>query len=166
MTTPDKDPTSPVIPLAEFDEVREWHLTGNGFHLKVWHTKKKPIPGLAIFDDEGRNRWCVYAYIYPNHPRFKLFKGDDLYQPATREGIYLHRGCSFCRTHQNEKGEITSYQIGSDYNHLHDNNYTFLDTAEDALQVFEDATTLYRQLNKEYKDANPENRAADSSTDS
>lgn len=102
--------------------------------------------------DMGPHRWCVYVYVYPTHPFFKRI-ADDLAAPVA-EGEYksfypnmagylpLHGGCTFFHVHRNEKNEITSYQIGCDYNHYMDEHYTHLADMDDAFSVFRDAEEL------------------------
>jgi hypothetical protein len=110
----------------------------------------------------GKHRWCVYVYVYPKHPFFKRIE-EDLAAPPDETGwkssypnmvgyLPLHCGCSFFHIHRNEKNEITSYQIGADYNHLHDEWFTHLATKEDANTVFHDAEALVEyMLGKELK---------------
>ena len=54
----------------------------------------------------------------------------------------FHWGASFFHVHFAAGGEITSYQIGCDYRHLHDEAYSFMETKEEAAPVFADAEKL------------------------
>ena len=42
--------------------------------------------------------------------------------------------------------DICSYQVGCDYNHLYDEQYTRMATPEEACSVFEDAEVLFDWL--------------------
>lgn len=108
------------------------------------------------FRGMGPNRWCVYVYVYPTHPFFKRID-EDVAAPPDETGwksaypnmvgyLPLHCGCSFFHSHRDEKGKITAYQIGADYNHLHDEMYTHDSTKEDAGSVFADAEELERYM--------------------
>lgn len=123
----------------------EWSVRGTGFMVQVTRHSVKPIEEFTTY--EGENRWCVYAYIYPKHPKFSEFTKEDIYQPAT-ENIPLHGDCSFCMIHFNASGERTSVQVGADYNHLHDDYFTHYATKEEAFEVFSDAEKLFKYLDK------------------
>ena len=121
----------------------EWSVRGTDFLVQVTRHAVKPIKGFSV--GEGENRWCVYAYIYPKHPKFSEFTEEAIYQPAT-ENIPFHGGCSLCRLHANSSGERTSVQVGADYNHLHDEEFTCLSTPKEAWEVFHDAEKLFGYL--------------------
>jgi len=123
----------------------EWSVRGTDFLVQVTRHTVKQIEGFSA--GEGENRWCVYAYIYPKHPKFSVFTEEAIYQPAT-EDIPLHGGCSFCRFHVNSAGERTSVQVGADYDHLHDEEFTHFATKDDAWEVFHHAKKLLNYLNK------------------
>ena len=121
----------------------EWKKSGDNFLVVVSRHS-------AMADDfTGPNRWAVYAYIYPKHALFSKFDGPDLWQPTTTV-MPLHAGCSYLRYHE-DKGIITSVQVGCDYNHLHDEAFSYCATPEDAGDVFFDAERLFEflTLNKE-----------------
>ena len=121
----------------EWDHKDEWRKRGDDFmvvvsrhngHADTW---------------EGKNRWAVYAYIYPRHSMFTEFIAtgsiaDQPYVPG-------HSYASFYRCHTDnfDYGEITSHQIGFDYSHHGDTHYTHMETKEDAYSVFSDAQELY-----------------------
>jgi len=123
-----------------------WSIRGKDFMVQVSrHAEPSREESSGCFDAEGPHRWCVYAYIYPKHPHFAAFKGNDLWQEAT--GVLpLHAGCSFLTYHRRDSGDVTSVQVGCDYNHLHDNEYTQHATKEEAWEVFVDAEQLVARL--------------------
>jgi hypothetical protein len=114
----------------------EWKRQGDTFCIVISRHEGTPIDFT-----EGIHRWAIYAYIYPKHPLFKEFDGEKMFQHATSI-LPLHWGCSFLRVHNNGK-EITSYQVGCDYHHLHDSHYTHYRTKDDASEVFFDADELF-----------------------
>lgn len=123
--------------LPEWAPKREWWLTGSDFLVVVKHhiNKYSENPG-------DQNRWNVYAYVYPKHWHFPAFSGESLFQDAAC-ALPLHAGPSFCRIHRDEKG-VTAYQVGSDYDHLHDERFRE-ETPEDHFPngtVFQDAKRL------------------------
>lgn len=128
--------------LTKWEHKDEWHQRGEHFLVAVKHYTVEPSP----FDpDMGPHRWNVYAYIYPKHRWFSEFSGPEMYQPATRK-LYLHAGPSFLRWHYNDDGTPASVQVGSDYAHLHDDQFSHYATPEDAAEVFLDAEQLVAYL--------------------
>lgn len=122
-------------------------MRGKDFMVQVSH-HGEPVPESMrsyCFDEQGEHRWCIYAYIYPKHPKFSEFKGSDMWQEAAGS-LPLHCGCSFLQYHRNDTGGVTSVQVGCDYNHLGDDHYTRLATREDARSVFRDAEDLFELL--------------------
>lgn len=95
----------------------------------------------------GKFRWCVYAYLYPNHPLFSEIKSGKEYDPPICD-MPLHGGCSFLDANRNDSGGITSWKIGCDYNHLGDDHYTHMETKDDAMSVFMDAERLITYLSE------------------
>jgi hypothetical protein len=126
----------------------EWRKKGEHFLLVVSKHVVSADPKLS----EGPNRWCLYAYIYPEHRLFGQFRGDDMLQPAA-EDLPLHGGCSFLCLHTDVGGKITSIQVGADYNHLHDERFCGAETPEEAWEVFRDAEVLFRHLSPIKEDA-------------
>ena len=115
----------------------EWKKYGRDFCITITrHTFESDLSRC-----EGPHRWCVYAYIYPNHAHFSKFEGPDHWQPASEE-MPLHGGSSFLR-YPMEDGEITSVQVGADYNHLGDDEFTQYATQAEAYEVFHDAENLH-----------------------
>ena len=123
---------------SKWDHKDEWRRRGKNFSVLVSrHT--------ALADREtGPNRWCIYAYLYPMHPHFSVFDGHSIYQHAA-EIMPLHCGASMVDFPM-RNGKITAIQVGCDYHHLYDDVYSFIETKEDACQVFEDADTLFDWL--------------------
>lgn len=119
-----------------------WRKRGKGFCVEVSH---HTITYPPLYKHGGRNRWCVYAYIYPAHSHFAAFDGDELWQQATKV-LPLHGGASLLRRHQDKSGKLTSVQVGADYNHDGDEEYTHCDEAEAASKVFWDADELVTWL--------------------
>ena len=123
-----------------------WRLHGPNFMIEVSRHSEPVRDEGGCYDSEGPNRWCVYAYIYPKHPHFAAFNGtEDMWQDAAAQ-MPMHGGPSFCRKHMNAKGEVTSYQVGADYHHLHDWRYTQHATKDEARSVFNDAEELHKWL--------------------
>lgn len=132
---------------------KEWWHPGTHFLVVVKHYIDNPsewaIANLGV--NEGPNRWNVYAYIYPGHPLFKKFfvRSRGSWPDICYQIPYLHGGVSYFHKHLNEKRKVSSYQVGSDYHHLHDNYFTYLEKPEEAEEVFQDAERLYDWLNKQ-----------------
>ena len=61
----------------------------------------------------------------------------------------LHGGPSLLRVHTKHPDHaVTSYQVGADYHHLHDNAYTHMANEKDAFDVFADADELFDWLSR------------------
>lgn len=120
-----------------WERKEEWRTRGETFCVTVEHRTEAVSHS---FGDEGPHRWCVYAYLYPTHPRFSTFDGDSLWQGAI-DGAPLHGGCTFLRYHQH-KDKVASVQVGADYHHLRDEEYTHMATKDEAGPVFADAEEL------------------------
>lgn len=71
-----------------------------------------------------------------------------MFQNAT-EKMPLHCGCSFLQYHKRENGDIGSVQVGADYNHLGDEQFTHMATIADAHAVFSNAEELFDYLSPE-----------------
>jgi len=119
-----------------------WTRDGTNFIVQV---SRHSVEKVAEYDSTGPHRWCVYAYIYPEHHEFASFKGPDMWQDAATD-LPLHGGPSMLRWHYNTSGEPTSVQVGADYNHLHDEDFTHMATDDDARKVFADADKLHSAL--------------------
>jgi hypothetical protein len=131
---------------VQWDHKEEWHRRGSNFLVVVKHHTVNP-PESPANPYGGPHRWNVYAYIYPKHPRFKKFKGRDMWQDAAIE-LHFHCGPSFLRWHYDDNKEPTSVQVGSDYSHLHDDRVADFATKDEAWEVFDDADQLFDQLAK------------------
>lgn len=116
--------------------------TRKGKHFAVEITRHSVA--LEPIGDEGTQRWCVYGYIYPQHPLFAKFEGDSIHQVATQD-LPLHCGCTYLRWHRDHDGSVCSVQVGADYNHLHDEQYTHAPTLADS-GVERDANQLFDHL--------------------
>lgn len=120
-----------------------WKRSGQNFLVEV---SRHDVERSSFSDiEDGRHRWCVYAYIYPKHPHFAKFEGGQMWQDAAC-ALPLHCGPSYLRYHHDDNGNVTSVQVGADYNHLHDNEFTHYSTKEEASEVFEDAESLFDVL--------------------
>lgn len=122
---------------VEWREVRRWLARGDNFTVEVAHEN------LAMSRKGGMNRWNVYAYIYPSHPHFGNFSGDDWYQDAAMD-MPLHGGPTFFMWNRTSGSQTV--QVGCDYCHLHDDSYERASTREEAYGVFDDAERLFRWL--------------------
>lgn len=133
--------------MKKWKQSETWLRRGKDFSIEVRHSiEVRPDEVAAMFSD-GPHRWFVYAYIYPKHPRFQRFDGDQLWQEAANE-LPLHSGCSFL--HRNGNGlEVFSIQVGADYHHYGDDGYTFCENSGQAYSVFRDADELFAFLESE-----------------
>ncbi len=123
-----------------------WYRVGKNFRVEVEHATEEPLPS-GCFRGEGPHRWFVYAYIYPPHPRFKTFTGNDISQDATRE-LELHGGCTFFRRLHDVDGAPLSIKVGADYHHAWDEPYTH--AADPGTSgVLSDAQCLFDDLSRE-----------------
>ncbi len=129
-----------------------WTRHGDRFAVEVSRHTAPADAGFDGFDGfdvhagRGPNRWCVYAYIYPDHPHFGAFEGDGMFQPAAG-ALPLHGGPTYLRWHYSGGGgTVDSVQVGADYDHLNDYPYTHYATPEAAGAVFADADRLFDWL--------------------
>jgi hypothetical protein len=126
----------------EWKHEDKWSRRGRNFLVTVTRHE------VAVHEPEGPHRWCVYAWIYPKHPRFARFEGDRMWQDAATE-LPFHGGPSLLRWHRAEDGTATSVQVGADYNHLHDDRFTYMANPAEAYAVFNDADGLFAMLERE-----------------
>lgn len=129
---------------ADWKQSTHWLRRGDGFSVEIKHSVD------TVRDDgKGPNRWCVYAYIYPGHPRLTLYDPGThtLFQPISRL-LGLHGGASYFVANHDHKG-LTSVQIGSDYNHLYDFEFTIRGADEMPWDVANDADKLFGFLQRE-----------------
>lgn len=127
-------------PEVQWSHKDEWKYQTRHFTVVV-SRHCVSVPEWVGVGQDGGNRWCVYAYIYPTHWLFSRFdESESISQDAARE-LNMHGGASLVSYHQ-RADKVTSIQVGADYNHLGDNHYTFQSTKEDARSVFMDAADL------------------------
>ena len=134
--------------LNSWDAVQEWHRRGENFLIVV--RRSIVLDPNSIFFS-GPNRWCVYAYIYPEHPIFSSFEGEDVRQTATSL-LPLHHRASQLRWHFNFKKMPCSIQVGADYSHHRDDRFATFETPESAWEVFQDAEKLFDHLSPPVKE--------------
>lgn len=129
-------------PSKEFKSKNIWTKIGKNFLIEISrHSVDLP------YGTTGVHRWCIYAYIYPSHSLFTKFDLNS--ENSHQDVVYdfpLHGGCTYFRYHYNSSHNVTSVQIGCDYNHLGDDHLTHYSTEEDALEVFLDAMDLFEFL--------------------
>ena len=128
---------------AEWDHKDLWRKFGKDFMVEISRHSEGSTEDRDPWG-EGPHRWCVYAYIYPKHPHFAAFSGLDMWQEGATM-MPLHGGPSFLAEPMRD-GKVTSVQVGADYHHLYDDQYTQCDTPEKAWSVFEDAQQLFDWL--------------------
>jgi len=131
--------------MNNFKHKDEWQQKSNKFNVTVSRHEVMHSP-LSSFEPSGVHRWAVYAYIFPVHRLFEQFNDTDSFYQDVCTAMPLHSGPSYLRRHRGDSGEVTCYQVGADYNHLHDNSFTFMATAEEAYEVFRDAQALFDYL--------------------
>lgn len=132
--------------MKEFNHQDIWRLRGSGFLVTVVRTTVDISPEYN-FDNLGPNRWAVYAYIYPKHTCFAGFDDSGIWQEAAM-ALHFHGGPSFFQFNYDKTGEKQSVQVGADYNHLYDEEFSHYATKDEAAEVFDDATQLYAYLQK------------------
>ena len=137
----------------KYRKTDDWKRSGENFMIVVNHHAVGKAAELERFDSMGIHRWCIYAYIYPKHWHFGAFDGtEEMFQDAA-SAMPLHGGPSFLRIHMDAtKNEILSYQVGCDYSHYQDDEYTNMKNEHEAFGVFADADRLFNWLNAEIKD--------------
>lgn len=126
--------------MGEWQKSETWRQRGSQFCVEVVHS-------TAPSDDDP-HRWCVYAYLYPTHPHFAAFAGEDMWQAAA-QALPLHGGPSFLRWHMGTDGRAVSVQVGADYHHYKDDHFTRCADPDEARGVFSDAADLVAWLSKE-----------------
>lgn len=118
-----------------------WIQQGEGFLVTV--TRREEISDGR--DARGPHRWSVTATLYPAHPHFTAFQGDDFQQEAALALPLYHDGLgpSFLYTACDAKGLSSSIQVGTEYL---DEGYTRHALQEDASLIFHDAVQLFQWL--------------------
>ena len=121
--------------MDEWEHVDLWHKLGPHFLVEVKHFKTRD------------NCWCVYAYVYPDHPYFtRLSPEVDDALRASAALMPLHGGPTLLRRYYDDHGVCVSVQVGGDYDHLDDDCYRRADDASAAAGVFLDADKLFTWL--------------------
>jgi hypothetical protein len=126
--------------MSDWDKKTLWRKRSTNFAVEVSQHTARPLDPI-----DGENRWCVYAYIYPEHPHFAAFGNDSPFQDAA-DAMPLHGGCSYLHRHMKPDGNPASIQVGADYNHFRDGHYTHMSNKEEAASVFADADELFQWL--------------------
>ncbi len=107
------------------------------------------VPPSEFDDERGTHRWAVYAYLYPGHRLFpSMHEGMGNWDDAFDEWP-LHGGCSRILVYRVDGIEISSFEIGSDYDHSYDHHCTHWGTPAEASEVFRDADRLFTFLSPE-----------------
>ena len=128
--------------IEDYKQSESWKRQGKNFLIEVKHYIEETTQYC-----EREHHWNVYAYIYPKHPHFAKFDGTEKMWQDAASALPLHAGPSFCRIHVDHKtGAYCSYQVGSDYSHLHDDHFSHYATPNEAYKVFEDADHLFDWL--------------------
>ena len=133
--------------MSEWAKSEKYLRRGKGFCVEVSRHEVKPTDER---DDRGRFRWCVYAYIYPTHQLFQA--AMDYMTPGSNEdairALTMHGGVTLKHVimMDGDRTEVSSVQLGCNYNHLDDERFTHYETKEDAVCVFLDANMLFNEL--------------------
>lgn len=98
------------------------------------------------YSRRGNNHWNVYAYIYPAHSLFAKVIGEDARHSEEVGALPLHGGVTLFEVHHAADGSIQSVQIGCDYGHYMDDEYSRMSTRDEASWVFGDAERLHAHL--------------------
>lgn len=127
--------------MKKWNEIREWSKAGKACAVKV-----KRSDNVLHGHGSGPWQWCIYLYLYPAHPAFPLVDQAGSMSQDLFDELPLHGGCTYFRTHLYGPAEVpwkhegtASVEIGCDYSHLHDDDYT---RDEDGAAVFADAEAL------------------------
>lgn len=124
-----------------------WRISCANFTVEITRHSVKSF----INEGYSVNAWCIYGYIYPEHPVFSKIEPNGSLWQEELNNMMLHGGCSFLKTHKTDDGKITSIQIGCDYSHEEDEYFSNLKTKKEAKRIFSDAEKLINWLNS-YKE--------------
>lgn len=126
----------------EWKHKDEWTIRRTGFCVVVSRHEVEP----DSVTQRGPNRWAIYVYVYPSHPMFpKLGDKSGIFGDPQNE-IPFHCGCSYYKAHRGDEGDITSYQIGCDYDHLYDECFSLDYTKDQAAVQFSDAAGIIKYM--------------------
>lgn len=135
--------------MSDWEQSSTWSKRGNNFLVQiVLSARARSEVDIAMGD--GPSMWNIYAYIYPKHFLFDGFDADGGMWQDSIDALELHGGASYFRAHRDRGDDerslkITSFQVGCDYNHLHDSSYTMM--GNDYLDSFKhDAEKLFDKL--------------------
>lgn len=141
--------------MPKWEEKYEWKARGRNFLVTV---ECRDCP--TLWGARNPWRWNVYAYVYPGHPRFDKIGTpiDPLAAPRGCEDLHFHGGIlgavTFFMAHFDANGAITSYQLGSDYDHANDDWARSLEPRYGKnSEVFLDAEKLFLQLTADWEAA-------------
>lgn len=126
-----------------------WSRKTATFCVEVSRHDEEPLS--AISPELGPHRWCVYAYLYPAHPRFQKFDGTNSFFQSACSELPLHgviTGASYLQYHYAGGGQTVCIQVGADYNHLRDERFSHTEP-ENSGEVFDDAERLFSYLQSE-----------------
>jgi hypothetical protein len=85
-------------------------------HYDSWfHREDNHSVELTRCDGRDGNIWCVYAYIYEQHPMWKIL--NPAMDMMSAPQLPLHAGCTYFQF------QHTCYKMGCDYNHLGDDRF-------------------------------------------
>lgn len=136
--------------LKEYKHKETWGRRGNNFYVEVVRWE---IMSAEKFDeykqkwgsDTGRFVWNVYCYLYPNHPLFNASEKEDMFDCPVNS---FHGGSTFAEWYRKEDGTVSCKKYGCDYNHYQDEDFTHMESPNDAYEVFMDAENLFNELSK------------------
>ena len=119
-----------MLNIPNWTNSEEANIRGNNFTVVVKHWIKP----------YGTHKWNVYAHIFLEHPIF-----EELEDKFTDCPLPLHGGCSFHHFDFDAEGLCVCKSFGSDYAHLHDDNYAEVSDIE-LTPLMADAHELYAFL--------------------
>ena len=135
-----------------FQRTDVWVARGADFAVEVKHFFREPSVGSM--SAPGGHHWTMYAYIYPKHPLFaRLRTTGKIYELMCQGAVCdlpLHGGPTYFMVHRVDgQGDISSVQVGCDYQHLHDDMYSMAQPEKDGspnFMIADDAKTLFNYL--------------------
>lgn len=134
--------------IQTWEETKSWYKRHRTFSVEI----KRWINGHGSHY-RGAHMWNVYANIFDTHPLFNIFNNQTQKDLDAIDELkkQFHWGITFKREVTSLSGlhkpqKIKTVQLGSDYNHLHDDYFSHLATLEAAHEVKEDAEALFNYL--------------------
>ena len=112
------------------------------FCVEVVHwTSQGGIDTFGNFDMTFvKNNWNVYVVVSQTHIWFDDMTDEYSDCPHLED---LHWGATYEHIDRDETGKAITKKYGSDYMHLHDDEYETYNTPEQAYRVFRDADKLF-----------------------